>query len=545
VERCLEKIRPNTPDKPATPDETDLFRAVAKTTLIGPNKIPAFLLNSQLPLGDPVVNTTNLDSLCRKLKSLVQVTEENGVRFYSFHPFTQRVLKDMIDSKQYDKDELLCELAEIFVRYFSKDNRFSTGDFLQRTIRQHAELFLRQWNKNRREKYRTSIALVQLSEIVGFTYTQQKPVLEDKIDEHFQNAKEILEELGGITEEDFHPPQENRPDPGENVAISHISERDVIKANRLFERLREKSSKLSVTLIKDLVFSRAVSEQDLALFREVVGNTFREGIDSTQPLSEDEVSTLVQYDAALDIKVYRELFLPELYLSLIYSYGRNYFYKNREKMENPSFYVNLLRLAYCLSVEIKKRMQKSPLHEYLVQCNGLLYLLANDDKISEGNRCIEKEPQERVTDLKRAISGYEKLMEDGDETKFFEKGLLKKTKKDTYSEVVCRSQILKCYNDLRELEAEGGDRDRYIKAGVEQCERIEKLLETSTNLVRYSSRLKAVANFYKNINRTADYSRVMKKIPATDAGTGEASEAEGGDRASTPRTFAMCPCLNV
>ena len=60
------------------------------------------------------------------------------------------------------------------MKYISKDNRFSKEDFLQRTIRAHAEIFLEEW-RNKEKDDRISIALARLSELVGFSYTQQQP----------------------------------------------------------------------------------------------------------------------------------------------------------------------------------------------------------------------------------------------------------------------------------------------------------------------------------------------------------------------------------
>ena len=43
------------------------------------------------------------------------------------------------------------------MKYISKDNRFSKEDFLQRTIRVHAEIFLEEW-RNKEKDDRISIA---------------------------------------------------------------------------------------------------------------------------------------------------------------------------------------------------------------------------------------------------------------------------------------------------------------------------------------------------------------------------------------------------
>ncbi len=190
VRACLEQV------------DRDKFSVVAATSLVSNNMIPEFLLSNLLSSNNALENIADLNDLHGQLKSLVHITEENGIRFFSIHPFTQHVIRDMVnESVQAD---LLYKLAGIFVRHISKDNRFSKGDFLQRTVREHAEIFLRKWEDKQKDD-RTLIALARLSELVGFTYTQQQPFLKHKSDVHFKRARNLLHKLCGISEEDLQP----------------------------------------------------------------------------------------------------------------------------------------------------------------------------------------------------------------------------------------------------------------------------------------------------------------------------------------------------
>ena len=152
VRTCLEDV------------DGDKFSAIAATSCISNNMIPEFLLSSMLSSSNQDVNhlenEAHLDELHDQLKSLVRITEENGFRFFSFHSFTQYVIRDMLDEQ--NKASLLYQLAGIFMKYISKDNRFSKEDFLQRTIRAHAEIFLEEW-RNREKDDRIFIALARLS----------------------------------------------------------------------------------------------------------------------------------------------------------------------------------------------------------------------------------------------------------------------------------------------------------------------------------------------------------------------------------------------
>ena len=532
VRACLEEV------------DSDKFSVVvAATLLVSNNMIPEFLLSNLLSSNNALENIVDLNDLHGQLKSLIHITEENGIRFFSIHPFTQHVIRDMVDGSV--QADLLYKLAGIFVRHISKDNRFSKGDFLQRTVREHAEIFLRKWEDKQKDD-RTLIALARLSELVGFTYTQQQPFLKHKSDVHFKRARNLLHKLCGISEEDLQPAVgfvhemlrkyevfvgSFFQNSGENRIreMYGITDSNLVVANQLFCKLSKKSSELPLNIIEELVFLRTVNKQDLSVFPEVVkeNQTVKEKFDSAEPLSPSDVSILVTHGVAYSVDQYRELFLPELYLSVIYSFGRNYFYQNRVTIENPGFHIDLLKLGYCLSREISKRMNipNAVFHEFLVQTNGLLYLLVNDDYFRPDGTHVKKEAQTHARDLKSAIDRYRQLIcertfvnERTDERTFFEMGILKRTKDDTYSKIKPHQQILKCYKNLLSLEGID-DCDQYIKNGVQRCDYLLKLLDIyaspdvdrkKEDLVRYSRPMNAIAEFYLSINRKEYYSQTIK-----------------------------------
>ncbi|XP_028397851.1 uncharacterized protein LOC114521572 [Dendronephthya gigantea] len=505
--------------------DEDKLSALATISFISIKMIPEFFLSSQLSSGSYWENVAILNDLHDQLKSLVLITVKNDLRFFSFHSFTQHVLRDMIDeSTKYD---LMYKLAGIFIRYIGKDNRFSMGDFLQRTVREHAEIFLGEW-ENKEKNDRTTIALVRLSELVGFTYTQQQPPMLLKLDFHFQRARRLLHKLCGITKEDLKPSdgivqklagQFKGLLWGQSVEEMYgITNDDLVAANQLFTKLFLKSSELSPEIVKELVFSRTVNKQDLSIFPGAIKRNKKvlETIESSQPLSPDDVKLFIKHGAAYSVDAYKPLFLPELYLSLIYSFGRNYFYQKRATMKNPSFYTNLLKLAYCLSVEISKKMNadESVFHEYLVQSNALLYLLVNDDFHDEDGKYKKKDAQAHARDLKNAIYRYQQLI--NEKRKFFEIGILKKTEDDTYSKLICYQQILRCFDTLLSL-PDVEDRDEHINVGVKLCDDLLPILDEYTaledpskeELVRYSRHLNAVGKFYLNIKRDECYSSAI------------------------------------
>ena len=511
VRTCLEKV------------DDDKFSAIAATSFISNNMIPEFLLSNLLSSSSQDVNQleneAHLDELHSQLMPLVRITEENGFRFFSFQSFTQEVIRDMLDEQK--KASLLYQLAGIFMKCISKDNRFSKDDFIQRTIRVHAEIFLEEWRSKEKDD-RIFIALARLSELVGFTYTQQQPPPLQKLDDHYLLARDLLHELCGVTEDDLQPaeglvPLESSSDE-ESKEMYGIANSDLVVADQLFTKLSKKSLKLSADITEEFAFLRTVNKKDFHMFPEIVteNQTVKEKFDPPHTLSASDVCELVNNRAAYSVDQYRKLFLPELYLSLIYSFGRNYFYKNRARMENPHFYIDLLKLAYCLSREISKEMKPNAVfHEFLVQTNGLLYL-PNDDYENEDDTHMKKDAQVHVRDLKIAIDRYQQLL--CDDRAFFEMGILKKTKDDTYSKQVCYRQMLRCYTNLLSLQ-NGEDRNKCIEIGVNLCDDYLKLLGIEDNLytdqkkediVQKSRHMNAIADFYLTVSQEKYYTQAIK-----------------------------------
>ena len=186
----------------------------------------------------------------------------------------------------------------------------------------------------------------------------------------------------------------------ESKAMYGITNSDLDVAYQLFSKLSKKSLKLLKT----------VNNNYLHMFPEIVreNQTVKEKFDSSHPLSASNACVLVNNGAAYSVGQYRKLFVPELYLSLIYSFG-------------------------CRLTNV--------FHEFLVQTNGLSYL-PNDDYENEDDKHMKKDAQVHVRNLEIVIDRYQQLLRD--QRAFFEMGILKKAKDDTYSKQVCYQMLGGC-----------------------------------------------------------------------------------------------------
>ena len=149
-----------------------------------------------------------------------------------------------------------------------------------------------------------------------------------------------------------------------------------------------------------------------------------------------------------------------------------------------------------------------------MQTNGLLYL-PNDDYENEDHKHM-KDAQVHVRALKIAIDRYQQLLRD--EREFFEMGILKKTKDDTYSKQVCYRQMLRCYTNLLSLK-NGEYRNQSIEDGVNLCVEYLKLLDIDDeqyagqkkeDIVQKSRHMNAIAEFYLTVSQEKYYTQAIK-----------------------------------
>ncbi|XP_046853870.1 uncharacterized protein LOC124447010 isoform X1 [Xenia sp. Carnegie-2017] len=451
-----------------------------------------------------------MSELCNGVKSLIKITREGDIRLFSFHSFTQHVIKNMVDEKETLKSEVLYKLSGVFMKYINKDNRFSKDNFRLHIVREHAEIFLNKW-KNEKKDDRTKITLARLAELIGFTYTQEKPCVLQKLDTFFEASRDLLHELCGVTEDDLQPVEslkrnflEESDDKKKMYDITHSTS---CVAEQLMKKMKKKSSQMP-SIVYDLVYCRSLNKQDLDAFPDELKNdeNLKEIIELSQPLSPDIVDKLVKHKAAIHIERYSHLFLAELYVSLIYSYGRNYFYHDRRKLTNPKFYINLMKLAYCLANEINKELGPGidVFHGYLVQTNALLYLLVNDDCV-ENDKLVAKTAEVQKKDLETAIECYKQLI--NNKQLFFEMGILKKRNGDMYSKLICYNQILKCCKNLLAMPSNAVDYVKLISEdGIRTCVEITKVLQLyesqdnqKSSLVGLSRYMNDVAHFYMQV----------------------------------------------
>ena len=500
VRACLENV------------SKDQFKALAVMSVIGHDNIPEFLLSSVFSSKSAAARAANLNKLhsSLRLKSLVHVTNENEVRFFSFHRFTQSVVSDLLSEDEDLRRELIYKVAGMLVKYFNKDNRYRKDASMLKILAHHAEVFLQTLKKEKMDD-RTLIASARLSELVGFAYTQgaqRRPDWLFSSRRHFRDSESLLHRLCGITEDDLKDLTKSQESKCGKSSPLGITDFHTSIAEHLFQKLNEKSSELSVSTVHELAFSRTINSDDLSLFPEDIKDRLKEKENSFEPLSEEDVNLLVHSGVAYCVDDYRKLFLPELYVSLLYSFGRNYFYfSDKLSVEQPSDYVDRLKLAHCIAREIAKEMKPghAVIHEYLTQSNALLYFLVNPEVTCKGGGL--KVNKEHCQDMKIAIECYRKLMQE--ERQFFEMGILKKEKNEKFSQMVCLHQILQCRITLMspEMTESNDEPNELIKNGVSECKQLLALVQTDKDVKGKVS--KGLQNFSKYLNIVGEFCLAM------------------------------------
>ncbi|CAH1797690.1 unnamed protein product, partial [Owenia fusiformis] len=185
-------------------------------------------------------------------------------------------------------------------------------------------------------------------------------------------------------------------------------------------------------------------------------------------LTETKYNSLVQRGAAIRLNKMKDVFLLEFMANILYTHGRMYFYKNKNK-EEAKVYEHDLRLAYELSAIIKNEQFKQIATLLLAERNGFLYI------------DVDSKEKERI---KHATERYKEMLDTQGE--YYEKGLLKIIPhEDTYHQKICRKQLLNCYISAVKEESDRVKKQEIYEKGCQEARKLLKILEADEKADTY------------------------------------------------------------
>ncbi|XP_066271619.1 uncharacterized protein [Branchiostoma lanceolatum] len=494
-------------EKPGTKDGAikllNLFAAIRMAVdKLSPNvvsmlKLAAFMDNTNIPLlvltEDPTnvtprMRQENADALESEVEGLSLATVEGAGenRILSLHRVTQTSMQ--LAMTEEEEKELVQRLLNTLLTFFVKDNRYSCSGQLSYSLMPHVETVLTHACRISRDDHHLSRA--RLYEVLGFLYTQRG--MAAKAEGPLRLAKKLLEDLAEVTlKESSETPQ--------GQATGETGGDEVEQdARLLFEKLALTGQRLPDNVFSQILQNKVLVDQDVEMFRSKLpteaelDQIYRD----KQPLSPAQLDLLVRHGLVLPLDRLKEIYLPELHVSINYSLGRCYFYtkeKYRTDPEGKRDLVKCMELAYSLAKEIQRRTGVAVIHQYLTERNALLYLRLEE----EG-----KDAKQLNEDILYARERYSVLLKDQED--YFEFGMLKKSGRELYSMTICHRQLVRCYNQLIKLADTDDEKAGYFEQAQQHCREMIQYAEGEIQRDeqgKVTDQLERLANFYNTAGR--------------------------------------------
>ncbi|XP_035693311.1 uncharacterized protein LOC118427569 isoform X1 [Branchiostoma floridae] len=425
-----------------------------------PRDIPFLILRDALKAASPASRLAYHHEFAGQLKerSLGWIKGFGVNRRLSIHGVTQTAIGLRMDEEQ--KMSCINMLLEILVKFFSKDNRYFVAHNFSMSLMPHVERVLEHAEGMSMGPIYPLMKSMLLG-VYGFLHTQKET--RGLSERPLQDAKKLLLQFADIE------PQALQAKVSEENITSEDSPRE--EARELYKALSTKSRSLKDHFLQDTVIGMIITEQQFRAIQDKLTPKDRSEMDSMvksyDSLTLEMYQKLADNRLALPVETLKDVFLPELYISTIYTLGRTIFYLSEYPpgSERRAPFIRDLQVAYYLCEEVAKATSCTLLHTFLSKAEGLNKLLLE----------VEGKAKEQVIpDLQEAEDYYRKML--GDKTEYYEFGLLKRVGPDVHTNIRCHEKLVKCYRAML-LNAEEEKKNAFIKKGQAECDRMLKLVE--------------------------------------------------------------------
>ncbi|XP_066280301.1 uncharacterized protein [Branchiostoma lanceolatum] len=429
-----------------------------------PRDIPFLILRDALKAVTPASRLAYHLEFAGQLKerSLGWIKGVGVNRRLSIHGVTQTAIGLRMDEEQ--KISCINMLLEILVKFFSKDNRYFVAHNFSMSLMPHVERVLEHADgMSMGPEYLLMKSM--LLGVYGFLHTQKETrVLSEK---PLQDAKKLLLQFADVNLQDIQA--KHLEEVQEDNRDSEESPR--AEARELYKALSTKSRSLKDHFLQDTVIGMIITEQQFKAIQDKLTPKDRTEMESVvktyDSLTLEMYHKLADNKLAMPVETLKEVFLPELYISTIYTLGRTIFYLSRYPpgSDRRAPFIRDLQVAYYLCEEVTQATGCTLLHTFLSKAEGLNKLLLE----------VQGKAKEQVMpDLQKAEDYYKTML--GDTTEYYEFGLLKRVGPDVHTKLRCHEKLVKCYRAMF-LNAEEEKKTGFVKKGQAECDRMLKLAE--------------------------------------------------------------------
>ncbi|XP_019614005.1 PREDICTED: uncharacterized protein LOC109461966 [Branchiostoma belcheri] len=271
------------------------------------NNIPVLMLKSALE--SPTIGADAYFTERMRMYSLGN-TEGAGVkRRLSIHSVTQMALR--LHMEQEQQRTCINKLLQILVKFFVKDLTYSETHKFSLELMPHVEAALKHADKLKL-KLGAEYPLMKARLLMVYGHLLIQKGTPDLSRKYLEEAKESLLQFADILSAES---VERNPD-------YHTTSKE------LYQSLADKSKSLEDGFFKETVIRRTITKQNLRAVRDKLGaehSTTRKlenMVGNFEPLTKEMYNMLVKSDLAIPVEKLKRIFLPELYISILFTLSK-------------------------------------------------------------------------------------------------------------------------------------------------------------------------------------------------------------------------------
>ena len=245
-------------------------------------------------------------------------------------------------------------------------------------------------------------------------------------------------------------------------------------------------------IAKDCLLNKHRVATDL---RAIQKELKKEELEDEPKLTEPEYEELMKSSFAISETHLAILFLFEIVISTMYTYGRRLFYLGKYGNDLENTKKNFILHLYIAKFLSRSLNEMYPdyrlLYSMLSERNGTLELFFED--LDKGSTTKET--------LRNAVFRLEYFLET--HIKYYVYGVCKMdSSADTHHQMQCNKQLIRCYASLWQLEKDEEEREQIRKKGNERADILLGLTKKDPNLFINAGVIVRVADFYYSVKDT-------------------------------------------
>eukprot|EP00058_Branchiostoma_floridae_P003343 XP_002588831.1 hypothetical protein BRAFLDRAFT_89735 [Branchiostoma floridae] len=282
-----------------------------------PNKIPVLILKAALTSSPTIGSEAHFTERMRMF-SLGSIDGEGIKRRLSIHGVTQMALRLQLEKEQ-QTTTCINRLLQILVKFFSKDTLYAEMYKFSVSLMPHVEAALKHADNLRAVCTEYPLMKARLLMVYGHLLIQKgSPALSE---ECLIEAEKLLLEFARIAGHSLYNNVQN-PD---NVIFYTQRYRYL---QELYESLAGASQSLDDNFFQETVIRRVITKEHLTAVSDKLGTDDRitvalqNMVENFEPLTVEMYETLVGTDLAIPTETLKMTFLPELYVTILYTLGK-------------------------------------------------------------------------------------------------------------------------------------------------------------------------------------------------------------------------------